>query len=212
MFEPLALHLFSQRRQGRLSATGLICARACRRNAAATGGRVPDADCPILSSGRIGFAGGRPLAPLDCVGKWWVARRGSFGRRADPAAHAADAAQEALRDPVQGRGHRSSRSARKLPQHLGIHDRAGKDRRAVCLGPVARRRPARAVGDGLTIVRRATRGGGPGSSDRVLPPIRSSSTSSAASRCGVDLDGRLVWREGEFLRPVARHRVTGRNE
>ena len=56
---------------------------------------------------------------------------------------------------------------------------------------------------------RRERRGGP--VDRVRRSVRHQQASQLRGP-RVDLDGRLVRREGEFLRPVARHRVTGRNE
>jgi uncharacterized protein YciI len=59
-----------------------------------------------------------------------------------------------------------------------IHDRAGKDGVLFASGPLSAP-PGAPAGDGLTILRAANAE----EARRSRPPIRSSSTSSAASRC-----------------------------
>ena len=95
-----------------------------------------------------------------------------------------------------------------LPQHLEYM--IGLEKKGVLFasGPLTAAAGAPA-GDGLTILRAAS-----ADEARPIASDRSVRRQQAPQLRGarVDADGGLVRREGELLRPVARHRVTGGNE
>ena len=95
-----------------------------------------------------------------------------------------------------------------LPQHLEYM--IGLEKKGVLFasGPLTAAAGAPA-GDGLTILRAAS--AEEARADRIRRSVRRQQAPQLRG-ARVDPDGGLVRREGEFLRPVARHRVTGGNE
>ena len=95
-----------------------------------------------------------------------------------------------------------------LPQHLEYMIGLEKTGVLFASGPLSAP-PGAPAGDGLTILRAAS-----AEEARSIAVRRSVRHQQAPQLrgAGMDPDGRLVRRESEFLRPVARHRVTGGNK